>query len=347
MYIPAIKFSNDKLEIVDQTKLPAKFQYINLASIKDTIDAIKKLRIRGAPAIGIVAGYCLYLESLKIIDEPKSEFQKKMNHIADILNKSRPTAVNLSWAIKRIKEKYLNNNKTTADIVKSIKSEAQKIHYEDRKACYKMGVNGLSVVTNPCNILTHCNTGSLATGGWGTALGVVYAAKEKGYDIHVYATETRPLGQGARLTFWELIKNKIPCTLITDSMAGSLMMNGKINLVLFGADRIARNGDVANKIGSCSLAVLAKNFNIPCYSVAPLSTFDFSVESGNDIPIEYRNKNEILAGYGYKNKLPDYSDVFNPAFDITKADYLDGIITEKTIIKQPIKSNITKKLIKN
>ena len=348
MFIPSIKFQNDKLEIVDQTKLPVQFVYINLKSLEDTVEAIKELKVRGAPAIGIVAGYCMYLEARKLINESTDKFIQKMEQISDILNNSRPTAVNLGWAIDRIKNIYHSNSRIPAiDIIKKIKSEALKIHEDDRRACRRIGLNGLSVVPNPCNILTHCNTGSLATGGWGTALGVVYAASEKNYDLHVYVTETRPLGQGARLTFWELMKNKIPCTLITDSMAGSIMLEGKIDLVLFGADRIAINGDVANKIGSCSLAILAKSLNIPCYSAAPVSTFDFSIQSGDKIPIEYRNKDEILAWYGYNNDLPEYTNVFNPAFDITRAKFLKGIITEKTIIKQPIKENIIKKLLKN
>jgi methylthioribose-1-phosphate isomerase len=348
LYVPSITFNKNKLKIVDQTKLPARFEYISLKSVEDTREAIKTLKIRGAPAIGIVVGYCMYLEALKLQNEGKDIFIKKMDNIIAILHDSRPTAVNLVWAINRIKNVYQKNGKDPVKrIVKRIKIEACKIHEEDREACYKMGINGLSVVTNPCNILTHCNTGSLATGGWGTALGVIYAAREKGYTIHVYVTETRPLGQGARLTFWELMKNNIPSTLITDSAAGSLMSEGKINLVLFGADRIARNGDVANKIGSCSLAVLAKNFNIPCYAVAPLSTFDFSIECGKAIPIEYRNINEILAIYGYNKNLPPDSQVLNPAFDITRAEYLSGIITENMIIKQPIEKNIRENLLKN
>jgi methylthioribose-1-phosphate isomerase len=223
--------------------------------------------------------------------------------------------------------------------------EACLIHEEDREACREMGLNGLTVIPkNPCNILTHCNTGSLATGGWGTALGVVYAAQEKGYQLHVYATETRPLGQGARLTFFELMQQKIPCSLITDSTAASLMATGKIDLVLFGADRIARNGDVANKIGSYALAILAKMHSIPCYAVAPVSTFDLSIPSGADIPIEQRQADEILSWYRYHMPLPKTARVYNPAFDITQADHLSGIITERGILNKPFEENISKKI---
>jgi methylthioribose-1-phosphate isomerase len=200
----------------------------------------------------------------------------------------------------------------------------------------------LEIVPNPGNILTHCNTGSLATGGWGTALGIVYAAWEQNYKIHVYVDETRPLGQGARLTFWELMQNNIPCTLITDSMAGSLMKDEKVDLVIFGADRISNNGDVANKVGSYNLAALARLHGIPCYAAAPSSTFDLTLDSGDEIEIEMRNSQEILHIYGYNDNLYDKADVYNPAFDVTPSEFLTGIVTEKGIIKQPISENLSK-----
>jgi len=264
-----------------------------------------------------------------------------MDTNCDLLYKSRPTAVNLGWAIRRIKSIYQSDNDNPVkEQISLIKSEALKIHSEDQRFCQQMGKYGLEIMPNPGNILTHCNTGSLATGGWGTALGIVYAAWEQKYQIHVYVDETRPLGQGARLTFWELMQNKIPCTLITDSMAGSIMKDEKVDLVLFGADRISKNGDVANKIGSYNLAALARFHGIPCYAVAPSSTFDLTIETGNEIEIEMRNSQEVLHIFGYNDKLYDKARVHNPAFDVTPSEFLTGIITEKGIIRQPISENL-------
>lgn len=343
MYTPAIIFENDKLTIIDQTLLPHRFEYIPITSLNECIEAIKKLRVRGAPAIGICAAYGLYITAKSLSSKTCKEFQEEMDTGCELLYHSRPTAVNLGWAIRRIKSIYqTNKNKPAKDLISLIKTEAIKIHSEDQVFCQQMGKYGLEIVPNPGNILTHCNTGSLATGGWGTALGVVYAAWEQKYRIHVYVDETRPLGQGARLTFWELMQNKIPCTLITDSMAGSLMKDEKIDLVLFGADRISKNGDVANKIGSYNLAALARLHGIPCYVVAPSSTFDLTIETGSDIEIEMRNSQEVLHIYGYSDKLWANIGVHNPAFDVTPAEFLTGIITEKGIIKQPISENLPK-----
>jgi methylthioribose-1-phosphate isomerase len=343
MYTPAIIFDVDKLTILDQTLLPHSVQYIDIKTFGDTITAIKELKIRGAPAIGIVAAYTMYITAKKLKLKSLSKFKNEMDRVGDTLLSTRPTAVNLSWAIKRIKAIYNSMGKTDVnEIINRIRQEAIKIHEEDKQACRMIGENGLSIISNPCNILTHCNTGSLATGGWGTALGIVYAAKEKNYNIHVYVDETRPLGQGARLTFWELMHNDIPCTLITDSMAGSIMRAGNVDLVLFGADRIAANGDVANKIGSYGIAALANLNKIPCYAVAPTSTIDISLPSGRDIPIEYRDAQEILHIYGYNDNLPGNAKVYNAAFDVTPAELLSGIITERAIILQPFKDKITK-----
>jgi methylthioribose-1-phosphate isomerase len=343
MYTPAIIFENDQLSLIDQTLLPNRFVYIPITSLSECIEAIKSLRVRGAPAIGICAAYGLFLVAKSLSSKTYTEFQKEMDLVCESLYNARPTAVNLGWAIQRIKSLYsVNNDKPVEQIISLIKTEALKIHSEDEESCRQMGSAGLEIVSNPCNILTHCNTGSLATGGWGTALGVVYAAWEQNYKIHVYVDETRPLGQGARLTFWELMQNKIPCTLITDSMSGSLMKDEKVDLILFGADRISKNGDVANKIGSYNLAALARLHGIPCYAVAPSSTFDLAMESGDEIEIEQRNSQEILHIYGYNDNLQDEAGVYNPAFDVTPAEFLTGIVTEKGIIKQPISKNLPK-----
>jgi len=343
MYTPAIQFKNEKLTIIDQTLLPGHLRYIELNSVRQTCLAIKKLKIRGAPALGIVAAYSLYLAARKIKSDQYHFFKKQMNIYANQLLATRPTAVNLRHAIQRIKDIYDPYTRLTIpQLRKIIRTEAIAIHQQDKSACRRIGEHGLQIVNNPCTILTHCNTGSLATGGWGTALGIVYAAVEKGYKIHVYVPETRPLGQGARLTYWELMHNKIPCTLITDNSIGYIMQQHKIDLVLFGADRIAKNGDVANKIGSYSIAVLAQAHRIPCYVAAPISTFDLTISSGEHIPIEEREGKEILQFYNYNNNLLPLIDTYNPAFDVTPARLLSGIITEKGIIKQPVSNKIIK-----
>jgi len=343
MYTESIVLNeHNQLTIVDQTLLPGQLKYIKINGLEDSTEAIKKLKIRGAPAIGVMAAYTLYIIADNLKSSPEEMFLKDLYSSAVLLKDSRPTAVNLEWAVERMKNVISNNeNKSGLEITELLRREALKIHSEDRESCFKIGMNGLDIIPDNAQIVTHCNTGSLATGGWGTALGIVYAAFEKKKNIHVYVDETRPLGQGARLTFWELTQAGIPCTLITDSMAASLMAMDKINLVLFGADRIAKNGDVANKVGSYGLAVAANYHNIPCYSVAPLSTFDFNISSGKEIPIENREQGEILDIYKYDIKIKDLQ-VYNPAFDITPAELLSGIITEKGIIEQPLKLNISK-----
>lgn len=342
MYTQAIIFEdNYKLKIVDQTRLPEQLKYIYLSTLDDAVIAIKQLKVRGAPAIGIVAAYILYVIANSIKKLPLPEFSQKLNQASDVLINCRPTAVNLSWAVNRIKKTISDKKNTPPEqICETIKKEAINIHNEDKQTCYQIGKNGNTIIADKCNLLTHCNAGSLATGGWGTALGVVYAANEQGKDIHVYVDETRPLGQGARLTFWELNQANIPCTLITDSMAASLMAKNKIDVVIFGADRIAANGDAANKIGSYSLAVLANYHKVPCYSAAPLSTFDFEIPNGESIPIELRDPAEILKFYNYEKADQNNFNVYNPAFDVTPAELLTGIITEKGIFKTPLQKKL-------
>ena len=341
MHTPAIKFEYLKLKIIDQTLLPGKFKYIPLENIEDTYWAIKKLQVRGAPLIGIVAAYALVIHALSL--EPgNSRYISSLDKAVKYLKSSRPTAINLFWALDRMKKVYKNEAiSDITEINRLLLEESETIHAEDAISCRKIGLNGAAILPDPVNVLTHCNAGSLATGGWGTALGVIYAAREKGINIHVYVDETRPLGQGARLTMWELMQNKVPCTLITDNMAASLMGLGKIDIVIFGADRIARNGDVANKIGSYGLAVLAKEHNIPVYAAAPSSTFDLSLASGDKIPIEQRDAQEVLQFYQYDRTLSGIIKVYNPAFDVTPAKYFSGLITERGILGQPLKKSIT------
>jgi methylthioribose-1-phosphate isomerase len=343
MRTPAIKFENDELFIIDQTLLPEKICYIPIKSVDVAFEAIHSLRIRGAPAIGIMAAYAMYIESKTLQDLNFDQFRKKLNTAADYLFSCRPTAVNLGWALNEIRMVYMESKPSSVgDIITAIKSRAISIHQADRDACRRIGENGLTLLSDPCRIVTHCNTGSLATGGWGTALGVIYAAAKQSWDIHVYVDETRPLGQGGRLTFWELRENRVPCTLITDSTAAFLMKQNQVNAVLFGADRITSNGDVANKIGSYSLAVAANYHKIPCYVAAPTSTFDLSLEEGDLIPIEERESKEILQIYGYDNNLFEVAEVYNPAFDVTPSNLISAIITEIGIIKQPFHTNINK-----
>lgn len=322
MQTPAVKYSSFRLEIIDQTLLPQFSKYVESTSLEDCYQAIKTLKVRGAPLIGIVAAYSIAVHTNHISKKlTPRELNDQLDNACDYLKSSRPTAVNLAWALDRMQKVYkslLGENNDT--IISALDAEAKKIHDEDYHSCRQIGLNGLEILPEKVNILTHCNAGSLATGGWGTALGVIYAGFEKGYNIHVYVDETRPLGQGARLTLWELMQNNVPCTLITDSMAASLMGDGQIDLVLFGADRISRNGDVANKIGSYSLAVLAKAHNIPCFAAAPVSTFDISLSSGDKIPIEQRDAKEILQFYKYDRNISGIIKVHNPAFDVTPAD---------------------------
>jgi len=341
MYTESIIFNKkNQLTIVDQTLLPGQLKYIEIGGLEESVDAIKKLKVRGAPAIGVMAAYTLYVIATNFKKFPKEKFLSELYSSASILKESRPTAVNLVWAVNRIMHIVSSaEKKTVEETIDLIKSEAIKIHDEDRKSCRNIGMNGLEIVPDNARIITHCNAGSLATGGWGTALGVIYAAVEKKKNVHVFADETRPLGQGARLTLWEMNQAGIPCTLVTDSMAASLMAKNEIDLVVFGADRIAGNGDVANKIGSYGLAVSAKYHGIPCYCAAPLSTFDTSLKSGKEIPIENRDPNEILNIYNFKDKEKNLN-VYNPAFDVTPFSLFSGIITEDGIIKSPIDKNI-------
>jgi len=341
MKIETIKFENDLLSIIDQTILPNTFEYIFLSKLEDVIDAIKKLKVRGAPAIGITAAYGLYIHirSLKMLNKLCLD---EIISAADLIKNTRPTAVNLQRAVDKMILAYKKNYQIidTEKLLSVLKNTAIKIHEEDRKSCRRIGINGAAVIKNDFNILTHCNAGILATGGMGTALSVIYEAVNQSKKVHVYVDETRPVGQGARLTFWELTMNDIPSTLITDNMAGSLMKDGKVDLIVVGADRIAINGDTANKIGTYSLAVLAAYHNIPFYVAAPLSTFDKNLQNGSKIPIEYRDENEVLTCWNIKEPASTSGKIYNPAFDITPAHLISGIITEKGILKKPFKLSI-------
>ncbi len=320
--------------IIDQTRLPEKEEYSAIETPQQMWDAIKALKVRGAPAIGIAAGYGLFLGIREARE--KEEFFSLLDKNFQYLESSRPTAVNLVWALKRMQKKAWEEKNSSLELLKEILwKEANKILAEDREVCKKMGEIGNTLVKSTANLLTHCNAGGLATSGYGTALSVFYTAFASGKKIHVYADETRPLWQGARLTAWELHKANIPCTLICDNTAGFLMQQKKIDMIFVGADRITANGDTANKIGTYSLAVLAKAHGIPFYIVAPVSTFDLSLEEGSQIKIEERSPWEVTKPYGIPI-APEGISVYSPAFDVTPASYLSGIITEKGLIEAPL-----------
>lgn len=316
-----IKFENGKLYILDQTRLPNEETYIEMKSIEDCFDAIKLLKVRGAPAIGIFAGYSLALFHGDNIYEAKK-----------YLDLSRPTAVNLTWATSRIVKAYEEG----ADLI----SEAIAIHNEDIEMCRKISEYGLSLLHDGDGILTHCNAGELATSKYGTGLGPLILGKEKGYTFHVYTDETRPLLQGARLTSYELEKCGTDVTLICDNMASLVMKKGLINAVLVGCDRVAANGDVANKIGTSGVAILAKHYGIPFYVLGPYSTVDFNTKTGNEIVIEERDGDEIKSMFYEKPMALAETKCFNPAFDVTDHELITAIITDKGIIYPPFDVNL-------
>jgi methylthioribose-1-phosphate isomerase len=333
MPIKTLEWRGSCLKIIDQKQLPLKLVYIKCKDEKDVFNVIRNMNIRGAPAIGVAAGFGVLLRAKKIKTKNNSQFIKEIKKTISYLKKARPTAINLFWALDRMKN-LLDVKKSIVEMKKLLEKEAISILEEDRKICREMAKNGARLIKNGDNILTHCNAGALATADYGTALGVLYYAKDKGKKFHVWVDETRPVLQGARLTTWELMQEKIPVTLISDNMAGYLMKLKKINKIFVGADRITSNGDFANKIGTYSLAVLAKKHKIPFYVVAPISSFDFSLKSGKDIPIEERDRRELV--YIKDVQIaPKQVNVFNPAFDVTDAKYVTAFVTEKGIFYPP------------
>ncbi len=328
--IQSLEWNGHSLRIIDQTYLPQRIVYSDLEEVGQVWEAIKKLRVRGAPAIGIAASYGFYLGIRSMSDKGFPEFWLEVERIADYLESSRPTAVNLHWAVDRVKKAiYAHKELGVRHIIDKVLELSITIHDEDRRTCKQIGLHGLALIPQGARILTHCNTGSLATAQYGTALSMIYHAHEAGKQIHVWVDETRPLLQGARLTAWELSRAGIPMKLVTDSMAGWLMKTGQVDLVVVGADRIATNGDTANKIGTYSLAVLCKAHGIPFYVAAPLSTFDPKAVSAADIPIEERDGREITH-IGDHAIAPEVA-TFNPAFDITPGELITAFITEEGI----------------
>lgn len=332
--VPTVEWKDGAVRLLDQSRLPTTVEFLDCRDYQTVAWAIRELKVRGAPAIGVTAAMGVALGALAIQTSDYDEFSKGVQSICEHLAASRPTAVNLFWAIARMKQKLATVHGQSVLLIKDeLVKESQAILEEDIALCKAMGQEGAALIHSGQTILTHCNAGALATAGYGTALGVIRAAWEQGKQIRVIADETRPVLQGARLTAWELMQDNIPVTLITDNMAGSLMRQGKIHLCVVGADRIAANGDVANKIGTYSVAVLARAHNIPFYVAAPYSTIDLNTASGDDIPIEQRSAEEVTAIHGSHSVAPEGVEVFNPAFDVTPADFITGIITERGVFK--------------
>jgi methylthioribose-1-phosphate isomerase len=331
------------MEIIDQTLLPTEVRIIQCRTVEQVWEAIKALRVRGAPAIGIAAAMGLVV-AVQSSSDDEGEVQERVRLASDCLAASRPTAVNLFWALERMNRiAKAFRGKGGRAIKEALLKEAIAIRDEDAAMCRHIGDHGQHLVKEGCGVLTHCNAGGLATAEYGTALAPLYRAHELGRHFRVYADETRPLLQGARLTMWELQQAGVDCTLICDNMAAVVMKEGRVNLVLVGADRIAANGDTANKIGTYGVAVLAKHHGIPFYVAAPSSTFDLSIASGAEIPIEQRGAEEVTHGFG-RQTAPAGAKVYCPAFDVTPAELITGIITERGLIEKPNKKTITRTL---
>ena len=356
-----VKFTEDRLLILDQTQLPGRAEYVELTTKEDVWDAIYRLRVRGAPAIGVAAAYGAYVSLRGSAETDPEGFYAEFLLVKEYLNSSRPTAVNLSWALERLERRLTaekdgpdgernraadERGKSGAEAVKRMKeamrAEAEAIRREDEAACRAMGEHGLTLLRPGMGILTHCNAGTLATAKYGTALSPLYVGHEKGYDFQVFADETRPLLQGARLTAWELSRAGIQVTLICDNMASIVMKNGWIDAVVVGCDRMAANGDGANKIGTSGVAILAKEYGIPFYMFVPSSTIDLATPTGDDITIELRRGEEISEMWYERPMAPAGINTYNPAFDVTDAKYITAVVTEKGIACPPYGESLPK-----
>jgi methylthioribose-1-phosphate isomerase len=359
MKIETLRWAHNKLEMIDQRILPASFEYLSYDSAAAVAEGIRSMVVRGAPAIGVAAAYGVALEALRLSAEPfalslskggegfdklspngsqnitDADFRIGMEEGFKVLAASRPTAVNLFWALQRMRKVWESvSTQTPPQIAQRLLAEAHEVHAEDIRINKAMGANGAALLPDGARVLTHCNAGALATAGWGTALGVFRSAVEAGKKISVIADETRPFLQGARLTAWEMVQENIPVTLITDNMAGYMMAQGEVDAVVVGTDRVAANGDVANKIGTYMVAVLAKRHNIPFYVACPLSTIDLNIASGKDIPIEERSADEVK-GFRDTHWAAEGVQIRNPSFDVTPAELVTGLITERGVVLQP------------
>jgi methylthioribose-1-phosphate isomerase len=338
--IHTLEWTDGGVVFIDQTRLPTEEIYVTCTTYGQVADAIRNMIVRGAPAIGVAAGMGIAIGVKDSKAGNVADLKKELDQICETIRQTRPTAVNLFWAIRRMQEKFESlRSLPIPQIKQAMVEEAQRMHAEDIAANQAMGRHGATLLPSSGGVLTHCNAGALATAGYGTALGVIRAAVEQGKKIHVYADETRPFLQGSRLTAWELVKDGIPTTVISDNMAGEMMKQGKIGAIVVGADRIAANGDVANKIGTYSVAVLAKEHGIPFYVAAPISTVDLDTPDGSGIPIERRSEREVTHIAG-KQMTPDGVSIENPAFDVTPAKYVAAIITEKGVAKAPYEKSL-------
>jgi len=338
--IKTLEWTDDGVRFIDQTKLPTEEVYVTCGTYEEVADAIRTMVVRGAPAIGVAAAMGVALGVRDSGADHVSELRRDFEQICDTIAETRPTAVNLFWAIQRMRDKFETVSELpVAQIKQTLVTEAQRMYLEDIANNEAMGRYGAVLLPSDGTVLTHCNAGALATCGYGTALGVIRAAVESGKKIQVYADETRPFLQGARLTAWELVKDNIPTTLISDNMAGAMMRQGKIAAVIVGADRIAANGDVANKIGTYTVAVLAKEHGIPFYVAAPWATIDMETPDGSKIPIEQRSSREVTHFAG-KQVAPNGVKVENPAFDVTPNQYVTAIITERGVAKAPLAESL-------
>jgi methylthioribose-1-phosphate isomerase len=338
--IQTLKWTDSGVVFIDQTKLPTEEVYVTCTTHQQVADVIRNMVVRGAPAIGVAAAMGIALGVKNSKAESGADLKQEFDQICETIRQTRPTAVNLFWAIRRMSEKFETLRiRPIAQIQQALIEEAQRMHAEDIAANQAMGRHGATLMPSSGGVLTHCNAGALATAGYGTALGVIRAAIEAGKKIHVYADETRPFLQGSRLTAWELMKDGIPTTVISDNMAGVMMQQGKIGAIVVGADRIAANGDVANKIGTYTVAILAKEHGIPFYVAAPISTVDLATPDGSKIPIEQRNAREVTH-IGGRQMTPDGVGIENPAFDVTPAKYVAAIITERGIARAPYEESL-------
>src|SRR2546429_2302711 len=340
--VQTLEWTDSGVRFIDQTKLPTEEAYVTCKTYGQVADAIRNIVVRGAPAIGVAAAMGIALGVKNSKAETVGELKPEFDRICEVMGDTRPTAVNLFWAIRRMREKFeLLRVRPLPQLKQAVIAEARRMHAEDIAANQAMGRHGATLMPASGGVLTHCNAGALATCGYGTALGVIRAAVEQGKKIHVYADETRPFLQGSRLTAWELMKDGIPTTVIADNMAGAMMKQGKIAAVVVGADRIAANGDVANKIGTYTVAVLAREHDIPFYVAAPFTTIDMDTLDGSRIPIEQRNPREVTHFAG-KAVTPEGVEIENPAFDVTPARFVTAIITERGIVRAPYEEGLRK-----
>lgn len=343
--IQTLRWLGDALLIVDQTRLPLELRYRELRSVEAVAEAIETLRVRGAPAIGVAAAYGVVIGVMRSRARTRAELIAAAEESIARLWRTRPTARNLFWALERMRKvTRAHAGQGRYFLLRALVDEANAIRREDAEACRRMGHLGASLLPDQCTVITHCNAGALATAEYGTAVGVIYAAAEQGKRVRVFADETRPLLQGARLTVWELMRAGIDVTLICDNAAAYVMRRHQVDAVLVGADRIARNGDVANKVGTYGLALLAREHNVPFYVVAPSSTFDLSIASGGEIPIEERDPEEVTRPLGLVQIAPAGTRAFNPAFDVTPASLVTAIVTERGVIRPPYEENIPRVL---